>query len=134
MKVLGRIFLIIAGVCFLANGIWGLVDLVKMGTPSGDGNYWFAYILLWFEVVVQILGGAGAIFYAIGFGPFRGWVGPVAIVILVLWIAGVISASITFAKDPAPENIWPVFQSSIIIAPVEVLYVLGYLFVPKKRG
>jgi hypothetical protein len=100
-----------------------------MGTPSGDGNYWFAYILLWFEVVVQILGGAGAIFYAIGVGPFRGWVGPIAIVILVLLDRGRRLRFHHFRqRSGTVENIWPVFQSSIIIAPVEVLYVLGYLF------
>jgi|GEM_PF-6726001 hypothetical protein len=132
MKLLGKIFLIIAGICFLANGVWSVVAVIKAGAPSGDGNFWFGYVVTWLAIVVQIFGGLGAIFYAIGVGPFRGWVGPIAIVLLVLWIVGLVSDSITFAQDPVPSNVWPAFQSSIIVAPIEALYVIGYLFARKK--
>ena len=130
MKLLGKIFLIIAGICFLANGVYGVVATIQGGLPAS--NAWFGYIVTWLTVAAEIFGGLGAFFYAIEVGPFRGWVGPIAILILAFWIMELVSDSIAFASDPVPSRIWPCFQSAIVIAPIEVLYVLGYLVARKK--
>jgi len=134
MKLVGKIFLIIAGIIFLAAAVYGTIDNIadmRAHLPT-DGQEWFGLILNWLIVAVSFFGGLGAIFYAIGIGPFRGWVAPIAVIMLVVWIMMVVSASIQFAKDPAPAKIWSDFSGVIIVAPGEALYVLGWLFCRKK--
>jgi hypothetical protein len=132
MKLVGKIFLIIAGIIFLGEAVFGVISNIQAGLPAATADAWFGFILNWLIVLVAFFGGLGAIFYAIGVGPFRGWVAPIAVIMLVIWIMMVVSASIQFANNPSPSNIWPCFSDVIIIAPGEALYVLGWLFSRKK--
>lgn len=102
MKLVGKSMLLVAGILFLVWGIWGTIDatntIVSMiAQLQFDG----AVVLALVSSIIQILAGVGAIFFFVGIGPFRGFVGVFAIINFVLIVVNLVfniinKASLTY--------------------------------------
>lgn len=102
MKLVGKSMLLVAGILFLVWGIWGTIDatntIVSMiAQLQFDG----AVVLALVSSIIQILAGVGAIFFFVGIGPFRGFVGVFAIINFILIVVNLVfniinKASLTY--------------------------------------
>lgn len=83
MKLAGRIFLLISGILFLVWGIWDIISLIQKASSvlaSGDSSLVLSWVISLALNILEIIAGLGGIFYFIGKGPFKSWVGPLAII------------------------------------------------------
>lgn len=128
MKFVGRILLLIAGILFLVSGVTTSISLIQ-NFPGADWQSILAYVIDWLMVAVMVFGGLGAIFFFFGIPVFRGWVGPIAIILFVLWVISVVSATIAVIGG---ANFWDSFKSVIFVGVPEALYVVGYFLAKKK--
>ncbi len=131
LKVIGKIFLLIAGIAFLAGGIYGIIT-TSQGLPaviqSGDGKAIGFAVAALVMYIIELFGGLGGIFSFIGVGPFRHWVPVIAIVLLVLF-----GVALTNKILHDPNGIVPLLLS---VGIADALYVIGWLFTltgPKVR-
>jgi len=91
MKLVGKVMLLVAGILFLVWGIWGTIDATNVlinliSQLKFDG----AVIISLISSITQILAGIGAIFFFIGIGPFRGFVGVFALINFVIIVVNLV--------------------------------------------
>jgi len=125
MKLAGRIFLLISGILFLVWGVWDIVSLIQnasnMLTSGGS-----SLILSWFVSlaldILEVIAGLGGIFYFVGKGPFKSWVGPLAIITLIFFILDIIVGGLSGLFQ------WISAAGGV----TAIIYFLGWIFANKK--
>ena len=125
MKLAGRIFLLISGILFLVWGIWDIVSLIQNASnmlTSGESSL----ILSWFVSlaldILEVIAGLGGIFYFVGKGPFKSWVGPLAIITLIFFILDIIVGGLSGLLQ------WISAAGGV----TAIIYFLGWIFANKK--
>lgn len=125
MKLAGRIFLLISGILFLVWGVWDIVSLIQNASnmlTSGESSL----ILSWFVSlaldILEVIAGLGGIFYFVGKGPFKSWVGPLAIITLIFFILDIIVGGLSGLFQ------WISAAGGV----TAIIYFLGWIFANKK--
>ena len=125
MKLVGRIFLLISGILFLVWGVWDIVSLIQNASnmlTSGESSL----ILSWFVSlaldILEVIAGLGGIFYFVGKGPFKSWVGPLAIITLIFFILDIIVGGLSGLFQ------WISAAGGV----TAIIYFLGWIFANKK--
>lgn len=96
-KLVGRIFLLVTGILLLFSGIYGTIAGVEELIALKDGysnSAMFTGLFTLLGGIFSIMAGVGGIFSFIGFGPFRRFVGPFAIVTFVILVVDIVLAAI----------------------------------------
>ena len=125
MKLAGRIFLLISGTLFLVWGIWDIISLIQKTSSvlaSGDSSLVLSWVISLALNILEIIAGLGGIFYFIGKGPFKSWVGPLAIITLIFFILDIIVGGLSGLFQ------WISAASGV----TAIIYFLGWIFANKK--
>lgn len=125
MKLAGRIFLLISGILFLVWGIWNIISLIQKASSvlaSGDSSLVLSWVISLALNILEIIAGLGGIFYFIGKGPFKSWVGPLAIITLIFFILDIIVGGLSGLLQ------WISAAGGV----TAIIYFLGWIFANKK--
>lgn len=125
MKLAGRIFLLISGILFLVWGIWNIISLIQKASSvlaSGDSSLVLSWVISLTLNILEIIAGLGGIFYFIGKGPFKSWVGPLAIITLIFFVLDIIVGGLSGLLQ------WISAAGGV----TAIIYFLGWIFANKK--
>ena len=129
MKVVGKIFLLISGILFLAWGITGLIFVLNSTGEifaSKNVGYIIAYFIDIIAAVIQILASLGALLSVFGSRRLSGFVGFFAFFNLIFIIASLVT---TIVVGTAVGGI-PLWIPSVSTG-TAVIFVLGWAFTRK---